>query len=408
MKIRRPSLSCSLRTWTLLFLGPLIVFPVRPGPALAGGEIHGTVTDRDGGTWTGTIRWDKNENFWNDMIDATKTERVSRRDRQEVSIRIFGFHVAHSGRRWSAHPRFSIPFGHLAWIAPAGRDRVRLGLKNGEELEVREGADLGDGVRGIVVETGNGNERELDWGDLERVDFSAGSDPAPDRERLYGTVKTEVGEFTGYVVWDRDESLGEDILDGDEGGHRRKIPFHDIRSIERVSGRASRVVLDSGETMELSGTNDVNGDNRGIDITVEGLGLVRVQWDEFHKVTFETPPSSPVYGDFDGGRRLSGAVTTRDGEAYTGEISWDHDERYTWESLDGDLRHVEFEVLFANIARVEAVSDDAAKVVLRDGLELTLEGSNDVDRDNQGILVRAADGTEADVKWDALRDVTFD
>lgn len=399
--------SVSFRTLTLMLLGPVLIIPVRPDPARAGSEIHGTVTTRGGDAWTGTIRWDKNENFWDDLIDATKTERVKQPEREEVKVRIFGIRISHSGHRGSTYARFSIPFGHLAWIEPAPGSRVRLGLKNGDVLEVREGADLGDGVRGIVVTTGDGEVKELDWPDLERVDFSPGSDAAPDRQRLYGTVETEVGDFTGYVVWDKDESLGQDVLDGAESGHSHKIPFRDIKSIERVNGRRSRVTLDSGDVLELSGTNDVNRDNRGIDVTVPGLGMVTVRWDEFRKVIFEPTEASPTYGDFDGGRRLAGSVTTRDGETYDGEITWDHDEHYSWESLDGDIHHVEFEVQFENISRIEPVSGVAAKVVLRDGLELELRGSNDVDRNNQGILVRTADGNEVDVKWGQLRAVSF-
>ena len=37
----------------------------------AGGEIHGTVRTTDDRTFTGPIRWDRNEAFWDDTLNAS-------------------------------------------------------------------------------------------------------------------------------------------------------------------------------------------------------------------------------------------------------------------------------------------------------------------------------------------------
>jgi hypothetical protein len=378
-------------------------------PALAGGEIHGTVITEDGERITGAIRWDRNENFWDDPIDASKTERVWARDRSEgVDFRIFGIRFLRAGgpRRLRTHSQFSIPFGHLAAVEPRAGGRARLELKNGETLEVLEGADLGHAVRGIVVR-GPGGKVELEWEDLERVEFTAAPGTGLDEKRLYGTVETTVGDFTGYVVWDKDEALTTDILDGEEDDQDREVPFADIAGIEKLGRRSSRVHLRSGEVMDLRGTNDVDDDNRGIDIGIENLGQATVEWDEFRRVTFTDPPPSPRYDDFDGGRRLRGTVTTRDDEVMTGEIVWDKDERYTWEALDGEIQNVSFGIRFEHIDRIERVSRRAAKVVLKDGLELTLRESNDVNDKNKGIVVTGPDGEERVIHWNDFVSVDF-
>lgn len=389
------------------FLVSLIALLGLTGSAGAGGAIHGTVFTRDGAEITGDLRWDKNENFWDDVIDASKKDWVWSRDRQDgFDLRIFGMQFFHSGSgRHRTHSLFSIPFGHIAAIEPENRDLVRITLKNGRILEVREGADLGPSMRDILVDDGN-SEVDLDWNDIRRVEFSPGEDTEKDRDRLYGTVTTSVGDFTGFIVWDKDESLMDDILDGEEDGLDREVPFRDIAWIERESRGSSRVGLHSGKEMVLRGTNDVNQDNRGIDVTIEDLGRVIIDWSEFRRVDFAPPPPSIPYGAFDGGHPLTGTVELEDGRSFSGEIVWDKDEEYTWEAVNGEIGQVEFEILFQYVSRIERVSRDRARVVLRDGLEFTLEGSNDVNHMNKGILVRDEAG-ETEVGWNDFTRVVF-
>ena len=381
-----------------------------PAAALARGEIYGTVFTDDGERVTGTIRWDKNEAFWDDLIDASKTTRVWDRDRREgLDLRILGIRIHHSGEpsRTRTYAQFSIPFGHVAAIEPGSNRRVRVELKSGESFDVIEGADLGRRVRDIVVD-GPAGEVELDWGDLKRVEFAEGPAGAGRSEdRLYGTVETAIGEFTGYVVWDMDEVLGSDELDGEYRGEDVEIRFAEIKSIERDGRRRSRVVLHNGDELELEGSNDVNSENRGIAVMVRDMGMVRMDWGAFRKVTFAAPPPSPAYADYDGGRRLRGTVTTEDGETLTGDVTWDKDESYTWESLGGDIRGVSFEIQFEHIARIEKLSRSAAKVTLNDGIEFTLKDSNDVNHRNKGIVVTLADREERTLGWGEFKAVEF-
>ena len=394
----------SLATMGCVVAGSLFL----AGTAFAGGEIYGTVYTVDGDEITGAIRWDKNENFWDDVIDANKTERVRSKDREGFNLRLFGLEIIRSGhsRGWS-YSQFTIPFGHLASIEPLRGNKVELTLKNGEVLEVKEGADLGRGVRGIVV-SGPEGEEKLEWEDLARVEFSSSPGGGRDQERLYGTVETTIGNFTGYVVWDADESLLEDILDGEHKGRDRKIPFEKIASIEKASNRASLVTLKTGTVLKLSGTNDVDDDNRGITVTISNLGSVRMEWRQFKKVTFEDPPASLSYADFDGGFPIHGTLTTTDGETLIGDIVWDMDERYSWEALNGEIKGVEFKILFQNIASIERIGQNAAKVWLKDGLDFTLQGSNDVNRKNKGIVVSDGNGGTVELGWDDLQAVAFE
>lgn len=378
-------------------------------PGWAGGEIFGTVTTQDGETYTGPIRWDRNENYWNDILDARK-DRAERREEEGVSVYLFGYKIIDVEEKGTnAQRNFTIPFGHIRSIEPVRGSRVDITLKNGETIHVREsGTDLGRAMRdGLIVFDSGRGKTEIDWLDLKRIEFSSNPGSGRDDQRLYGQVHTIAGGFTGFIVWDLDEAVLTDELDGEERGRDREIPFGDIREIHRVSDRQSRVILSSGREHLLHGTNDVNADNRGIMVTLDGVGTVTVHWREFDKVVFEPAPASPAYDSFDGGRRLAGTVTTREGDTYTGEIVWDNDEEWTWEELDGEMDDIEYAVQFDNIESIRKRSRRSAEVRLRNGEVLVLEGTNDVNSGNSGIIVRNAAGEEARFDWDDFERVEF-
>lgn len=385
-----------MKRWILL---ALLAAPVWALPARAGGEIYGTVRTTGGEVYTGPIRWDKNEVAWDDFLEGHKDHKVKSRD-PGTRITVFGKEILDwiPGHSW-AHPQFSIPFGHIRSLERKGSE-ARIETKGGEVFQVGGGgSDIGSSVRRIEVRDEQAGEIRLRWRDLDRIDFAQGPGAGIDGARLYGTVETRRGEYTGYVVWDKDETLASDILDGEEEGVDRKIPFAQIREIRRRDNRSARVRLQDGRWVVLSGTNDVNSDIRGIDVTVEGVGRVEIGWQAFQRVVLVEPPSSPPFDRYDGGRRLAGTVTTADGRRLEGRIVWDEDEEFTWETLDGEADGVEFSILFGNVKRIERLSGEASEVTLQDGKVLVLKGSNDVNAENKGIRIIAPSGEETPIGW---------
>jgi hypothetical protein len=290
-------------------------------------------------------------------------------------------------------------------------DAVLLELKSGETVELSGGStDIGEEIREIVIEDINEGEIEFEWDDVERIDFMQGSGALESNfgERLYGTLKSRRGdEFTGWVCWDVDELFTTDILDGNEKSRKRKIEFGRINAIERYSSNAAQVFLKNGEDYVLRGTNDVDDDNRGISVYVEGLGQVKVGWDEFERCDFTAPPHQVPYDEFDGGHRLEGVVYRDDGETFTGKIRWDDDEEHSWEILDGEFRDIEFDVEFRNIMEIKRRGYHSSIIILWDGTSLKLKGTNDVDEDNKGIFIELADGDEVELEWDEFERVEF-
>lgn len=291
-----------------------------------------------------------------------------------------------------------------------------------------------------VDEPGAGRTR-VEWRELRRVEFArppAGARPRS--ARLHGTVEDRLGRsFTGYVAWDSDEVLGSDVLDGwDEDDEDREIPFADIRSIARGLAGA-RVALKSGEVLHLTGTNDVNRDNRGVRIFDPALGMVKVEWEEFGILRFHPPADARGYESFEGGddpaggnvegadgqgwtaagvRRLAGVVETRRGERLEGRIRWDAEHEWSWELLEGESEGATFAVEFGSVARIGRGEDDAVAVALVDGSVFELSSSGDPEDQNRGVFVLpdaetgAGASSEAAawryVAWEEFAEVRFD
>ncbi len=385
------------------------------------GRIYGKIYTLDDEVFEGLIRWDRNEVSWVDVLDGSKdiprrNYRESRRSRRgrgrETSFEIFGLKFKSGDNSfWSSNAQSGIRFGHIKTMEVIGDDRVLLILKSGEELELEGGStDIGDDIREIIIEDKNEGEIEFVWDDIEKIEFSATKPNLKSKlgYRLYGTLTTRRGdEYKGFVCWDIDETLSEDILDGDSRKRRRKIEFKDIKAIERYSSSAATVIFHDDEKIVLRGTNDVDDDNRGIIISDPGFGQVRVSWGEFERLDFSPMGKAVSYEQFDGGKKLRGTVFTDEDKSYTGDIRWDNDEEYTWEFLNGDYRGAEFYIEMGLIKSIEKKSRRTALVKVKDGRTFRLRGSNDVDEDNKGIFITLANGDVEVVEWDEFDRVEF-
>lgn len=389
-------------------------------------RLYGRVLTADGDELEGYLRWDRDETSWADLLEGEKevrrenlrqAERLDedfrRRRALERSISLPGLRIS-----WDEDDDdppttgAGVRFGHLRSLEVDGR-RAVLSLKSGRRLELAaRSSDIGRRFRGLVVEAADRGEIELSWSDLERIDFLA---PPPGRvgaaaERLRGTLRTRSGlELTGFVAWDRDEALTSDVLDGEEGGRARRIPFGEIAKIAGEGSAGARVTRTSGEQLLLRGSNDVGPRNRGIEISDPTLGRAIVGWSDFESLTLAPAGAEPTtYASFDGGRALYGKVETSAGTGFVGRIRWDNDQEFTWEILEGRLKGVDFAVELASVSSIERTGSHGARVTLRDGRTLALDHSSDVDETNRGIFVELEDGETRLVRWRDFVRVTFE
>jgi hypothetical protein len=75
--------------------------------------------------------------------------------------------------------------------------------------------------------------------------------------------------------------------------------------------------------------------------------------------------------------------------------------------LEGDARDLEYLIPFELVRSVEPDGWSESRVVLKSGLELTLEDSTDVSEDNAGVLVINGD-QETYVAWRDVRKIELD
>ncbi len=383
----------------------------------AQGFIYGKVTTRSGNVYQGTIRWDGEESFWGDLFNSTKEDldfrrympRDARRDDRRHPIKVFGVTIGVEWNDVDPSRQFVARFGDIDRIDITGKEDAELTMKGGSTVAVSGGSN--DVDADILVRDPSLGEVELPWRKIRTIQFmQAPADTEAPAARLYGTVETRDGAFTGFIQWDSQECLSTDKLDGDSNDGRLSIDMGRIRSIERERRSASRVELRDGRSMVLDGTNDVDDSIRGIMVEDPRYGRVKVSWDAFEKAVFQEAPSSgPAYSAYGAARALRGAVVDDGGSRHEGRIVFDVDESESYEILHGYRYDVEYLIPFEMVKSVEPRSASSSLVVLRSGEELRLEDSQDVSEDNDGVLVfSSANGDPVYLEWDEVRRIEFD
>jgi hypothetical protein len=165
-------------------------------------------------------------------------------------------------------------------------------LKNGKEMILRESNDVDDSNRGIVICDPGFGQVVVKWDEFDKLVFdqpknSLRYDDFDGGRELNGTVTSEDGNsYTGKIVWDDDEAHSWEILDGEDRDVDFEIELGLIKSIEKRSRRGSIITTKDGREFRLSGSNDVDDDNKGVYITTKDGEEVYVDWEDFEKVEF--------------------------------------------------------------------------------------------------------------------------
>lgn len=233
------------------------------------------------------------------------------------------------------------------------------------------------------------DDEEAFWGDFfnsskERPDFL---DDVPDRDRQRRRPIKVFGITIG-ISWD------------DGWDHQFVARFGDVDRIEIGRGDSATVVMKSGANIEVDGgSNDLGG---SIFVFDKGVGEVELEWDSIRTIQLMPAPASlqvPV-------RRLHGTVKTVAGEL-RGYVQWDQEECLSTDKLDGETRDGGLSLEMGRIRTIERRSRSSSRVVLTDGREHVLDGTNDVDDDNRGIYVEDPRYGRVLVPWSAFERVDF-
>ena len=234
--------------------------------------------------------------------------------------------------------------------------------------------------------------------------------PLVGSNRIYGTVTSRSGrQYTGFIRWDRNEGSWTDFLDankpnGQGGENISGIRFGHVSSIEVLNDDSALFTLKSGDEFELnSRASDLGLRLRALIVDESDGSSYEFSWRELDIIEFLPVPSAhkPNEG------RLYGTMTTRGGMEFTGFLTWDVDEIYTTDILNGDLDGHAQKIPFGSIESIERFSWRSSLVTLNNGDEFVLDGSNDVDSSIGGISVSDPALGQVKLGWQEFDRVVF-
>lgn len=108
-----------------------------------GHALKGTVTTEDGDTYTGTIRWDNDEEYSWEILDGEY------RDLQ-----------------------FDMELGLVTQIERTTSRSCEVTVSDGRTFRLRGSNDVDSGNKGVFIDTGKGKEVRVDWEDFAKVVFT--------------------------------------------------------------------------------------------------------------------------------------------------------------------------------------------------------------------------------------------
>jgi hypothetical protein len=402
--------------WIIIFFGTcvaILAFAVELSAQSHQGFMYAKIYTGEN-TYTGPIRWGTEEILWTDAFNAAKSTdqylKLVPDEKNEDSWLNFDWTFSSIWENKVIAHQLACRFGDLAGITMLQDHKAKLLFKNGAELIVNGQGynDLDSRIHVIDPELGMVS---LDWHRISRIDFL----PTPSKLEtifgmpLYGTVESVRREnFTGLVIWDNDEHVGADKLDGQSNDGKLSIKFSEIHSIEK-KGDGSLVTLHSGREIFLTESNDVNSENRGVVVVTEDLGTVKLSWQAFRKVVFSAAPhTGPSYSEFKKPKILEGTVKQIDDTQLTGRIIYDVDETLDLELLEGAENDIEYHIPFRLISKIIPKNYDYSSVELRTGKTLLLGGMRDISSDNGGLLVFSKGKKDPEyVSWKKIYEIVF-
>ncbi len=415
---------------------PTVPVPVEttaaPAPVEHAGEgfLYGRVTTEQGTTYTGRLRFGRDEEaFWGDYFNGFKPQNpwadqppVAGLMEKRRSFTIFGFEIPLGTDRVDTGRPFMARFGDIARLEEQGRD-LRVTLKSGTVFKLAWGAanDFDDGVRvwddkGAVVDLASwaGGIPPASQVRIRTIELLPTAPLSAVPARLHGTVRTQHGDFSGFIQWNRQSGVSTDELAGRTADGPVKLRFDTIRSIVRRTADSALVTLAEGRELVLAGTRDVGEGSGGIYVDDRRYGRVLVSWGAFERVDFSAAgDSGPSYTAFPQGRPLTGTVTTRAGQRLTGRLVYDLDESETTETLDAPSHGVDYTIPFGLVASVVPAGsedpDTRASMTLQSGEVLHLERAGDLGAGNAGMLVFVEGRDRAEyVPWPEIVRIEFD
>ncbi|MBN2598381.1 hypothetical protein [Labilibaculum sp.] len=242
----------------------IVNFETTPadGVETFGEPIYGKITTTKG-EFTGFIQWDHDERLAGDKLDGR-------------------------GRDGDV----SISFDKIKLIEKTENGSL-ITLNSERQFELTGENDVNKYNRGIIVSIPHVGRVDFPWShflSLEILPFPKNKDCLSEfrvSERLFGTLVTKDGKsYKGVIVYDLDEAMDSEILNGLNDKLEFTIPFRNIGSIKPMAYNYCLVELKNGMKLYLGDQTDVSNKNAGVIIFVKEDEYKNFKWEDIERIDF--------------------------------------------------------------------------------------------------------------------------
>lgn len=228
-----------------------------------GVPIYGKLTTTKG-EFTGFIQWDHDERLLSDKLDGRGRDG-----------------------------ELSILFSRIKRIEKT-ENGSRIHLLSNRDFELTGENDVNKYNRGIIVSIPKVGRIDFPWShflSLEIYPCPSNQDKCfsefGESERLEGILHTKTGEsFRGIIVYDLDEAMDSEILNGLNDELEFYLPFRNIRSIKPMAYNYCLVELKNGLDLYLGDQSDVSDKNAGIIVFVKEGEYHVFNWSDIAWIEF--------------------------------------------------------------------------------------------------------------------------
>lgn len=399
----------------------LLVFAViTPVLSQYDGLMYGEIVLKDKTALVGSIRWSGGQMLWTDILLVSKATPnvIKYLDKEQLSE--LSDQKATAGLDWQfmslwkdklpeRQKEILCRFGDISSVHVTGTTQAQLYFKNGHKLRVatndQENRHLGKDI--YIYDQ---FLRKIKWNNISRINFKQTPENFKpfNGKPLYGTIKTSSGSLTGYIQWDKNKFLSTQKLTGETNTSTEKLAykFGTIAGIEkRDKGAIIKFIND--EKVFLKNNRDVNNTNRGIVVMNPVWGRAIVNWDVFQSIVFTPVPDNLGYQVFMQPKRIYAIVSTTDNKLFKGNCSFDLDEEWDMELLEGNSNGIKYQIPFKHISSIEVLNQEQSKVILKDNRVVIMSNHNDVTDKNWGIIIWLANSNYQYIPWNKVNKIVF-
>jgi hypothetical protein len=245
-----------------------IIFMPTPSklPYLKAEPLYGTISTRNGFAYTGQVQWDMDEYLTTNWVNGKS------REGENISIR----------------------FQDVASVRPK-EEGALVKLHSGKEVYLQDNSNVNRKNLGIVVQHPTWGKVTIRWRNFKEaiftpypVDASFGYSAFQKPMPLMGTIITDKQTWKGPFIYDLDEKLDIETLDGwDKAGALRQVPFRYISKISPIDDTYSAVVLKDGQKLLLGDRSDVSEKNWGIMVWPQPKKYKYIPWNKVKMIMID-------------------------------------------------------------------------------------------------------------------------